>query len=364
MLKDKYHLKSAISKRRRGKNQNIRVFLEFFNNFYNGLRMKRKPNFYHDMCDPYGFALICEDYKNDKLIYDVELSCKEVFEGQGVDECIDIPTYQGQFSFIEILDFLYIGFWFDYRKAIDVYNNQHDALSIFNQIINGNGFIFNRARPDLKKSQENSKSAFESIVSLDENLPINIPHVWHLCDGMIAPFIIMKYSPSIRVQRADCHGFGEGIFLISDNKIIDCLKINDTWFVDLPLEDRIQFAYKCTDYEVAQYGKAWSWRSALEVGKMLGCDYLNGLLVRGSRENFFNNRWFNWSRNSIIYCKKVNGKLVSKSRGRIQPEFYNIDGDEAIINPFEERTYERVYLDDWDINEFMKIKELKNGYKI
>ena len=63
MLKDKYHLKSAISKRRRGKNQNIRVFLEFFNNFYNGLRMKRKPNFYHDMCDPYGFALICEDYK-------------------------------------------------------------------------------------------------------------------------------------------------------------------------------------------------------------------------------------------------------------------------------------------------------------
>lgn len=361
MLNDKYHLKSTFSKSRSGRNQNIRVFLEFFNNFYNGIRVRKKPSFYRDMCDPYGFALMCKDYKNDELMYDMDLSCKEIFEGKATEDHIDMITYQGQFSFIEVLNFLYIGFWFDYKKAINVYNNQHDALSVFKQIINGNGFIFNRARPDLKKSQEYSKRAFESIVSLDENLPIDIPHIWHLCDGMTPPFIVMEYSPIIRVQKADCHGFGEGIFLISDNQIIDCLKINDTWFVDLPLESRLQFAFKCTEYEVAHYGKAWSWRSILDVGKLLGCNYHNGLLVRGCRENFFENRWFNWSRNSILYCKKTNGKLVAKTRGRIQPDFYNLDGDEAIIKPFEERTYERIYLDDWDINEFMKIKELKNG---
>ena len=359
MLKDRYHLKSTISKSRHAKNQNIRVFLEFFNNFYNGLRARKKPSFYRDMCDPYGFALMCEDYKNENLVYDMDLTCKEIFDGKASEERMDQITYQGQFTFTEILDFLYVGFWFDYRKAINVYKNQHDAFNVFNQIINGNGFVFNKARPELKKSQENSKNAFESIVSLDENLPIDIPHIWRLCDGMIAPFIITEYSPSIQVRKADCHGFGEGIFLISNEKIIDCLKINDTWFTDLPLEDRLQFAYKCTEFEVAQYGKAWSWRSALDVGKMLGCNSRNGVLVRSCRENFFENRWFNWSENSVVYCKKVNGKLVSKSPGRITPSFYNLEGDEAIINPLEERTFERIYLDDWDINEFMKIKELK-----
>ena len=123
------------------------------------------------MCDPYGFALICKDYKNDDLIYDRDLSCKTIFEGGAIEEDIHLPTYHGQFDFIEILDMLYIGFLFDYRKALNVYKNQGNAFNIFNQIINGNGYIYNRARPMLAKSRKFSKYAFESIVSLGLNIP-------------------------------------------------------------------------------------------------------------------------------------------------------------------------------------------------
>lgn len=360
MLNDDYQIKSSISKTRKARPQNIRTFLEFFNSFYNKIRIHQKPNFYREMCDPYGFALMCEDYKDESIYYDMDLSCKDIFEHKGHEERMDYITFHGQFTFKEILDFLYVGFWFDYRKAIDVYKNQHNAFDIFNQILNGNGYIFNRAKPYLKKSQRVLNNAFESKIDLNENLPIHIPHIWRLCDGMIGPFIITKYDPSIHVRKAECHGFGEGIFLISNNEIIDCLKINDTWFTDLPLENRLQFAYKCTEYDVAQYSKAWSWRSILESGKLLGANSKNGLLVRGCRENFFKNRWFNWSATSLVYCKKVNGELMAKTPGRVTPEFYTLEGDEGIINPFEERKYERIYLDNWDIREFQKILELSD----
>lgn len=358
MLKDNIRIKSSVNISRRGSPQNIRNFLISFNSFYNNLRIKQKPSFYREMCDPYGFALICEDYSNQTIKYDMNMSCQEIFEGSGKEDNIDIQTYKGAFTFKEILDFLYLGFLFDYNKAINVYNNQHDAFDIFNQIINGNGYIFNRNKPNLVKSAKARKTAFESIISLNEDKTIQIPHIWRLCDGMMAPFIITKYNTDMRIVKADCHGFGHGIFLISDNKIIDCLKINDTWFTDLPLEDRLQFAYKCTDYEVAQYAKAWSWREIVEMGKLLKANSTQGLLVRCSRENFFTNRWFNWSKTSLVYCKKSNGNLVSKAVGNITPDFYTLEGDEGIISPLEERKYERIYLDDWDIKEFQKILEL------
>lgn len=360
MLTDKYRIRSSINPSRKGTNQNIISFLSFFNSFYNGIRMHRKPNFYHDMTDPYGFALMCEDYKEKDVKYDSSMSCREIFEGKAQDDHFEYsyPTYKGQFTFKEILDMLYVGFLFDYQKAIDIYKNQGDALHIFSQILNGNGFIYNRARPDLKKSREVSKTVFESIISLDENRIIQIPHVWRLCDGMIAPFIVQEHNPHMTIRKLECHGFGEGIFIVSNEEIIDCLKINDTWFTDLPLENRLKFAYKCTELDVRPYAKAWSWRSILDVGKMLGANPDNGLLVRGARENFFKNRWFNWSKTSLVYCKKINGELAAKGSGRGEPKFYTLEGDEGIIPPFEERMYERIYLDDFDINEFKKILEL------
>lgn len=358
MLNDDYLLRSTIHKSREGVNQNIGTFLSFFNTFYDSIRQGKHPDFYHDMCDPYGFALMCQDYKSN-IKYDINMTCQEIFEGQGHEENINYHTYHGQFTFFEILDFLYRGFLFDYNKAIWVYENQRDAFHVFNQIINGGGFIYNKVKPDLKKSRLRIKNATESIISLNDKKPIKIPHLWRLCDGMIAPFIVMKHHREINVVNAECHGYGEGIFLVSNNKIIDVLKINDTWFVDLPLETRLKYGFKCTEYEVAPYIKAWSWRSIIEAGKILNANSTHGLLVRCCRENFFENRWFTWNKTSLLYCYKVKGKLVANMTGPSKPTFYTIEGDEGLIDPYEERKTERVWLDNFDIKEFQKILELK-----
>lgn len=361
MLKDNYILKGSLTKERKGVNQNIRTFLDFFNAFYDKIRQGKYPSLFHEMCDPYGFALLCKDYKNPQLKYDMDCTCKEIFEGKGESDHMDYITYHGEFSFIEILNFLYRGYWFDYEKAIEIYNNQHDALDIFKQITHGTGYIHNRARPELNKARKAQTYAMESIVSLNDEKPIQIPHIWRLCDGMVAPFIVMKHFRDIKVKKAECHGYGEGVFLVANNEIIDVLKINDTWFTDLPLETRLKYGFKCTEYEMAQYAKAWSWRSILDVGKMMGANSTNGLLVRNSRENFFNNRWFNWSKTSLIYCFKTNGKLIANSRGPSVPAFYTLEGDEGVINPIEERKQERVWLDNFDIKEFQKILSLGRG---
>ena len=360
MLQDNYILRSSIAKPRQASEQNIRVFLEAFNNFYNALRIKEKPSFYRELCDPYGMALLCEDYKSNETIYDMNLSCRDIFENKATEEHMDLYTYNGVFTFREILGFLYRGFLFDYSKAINVYKNQRSAFDVFNQIINGNGYVFNRERPELSKSRKAIKTAFESIISLNEKKPIKIPHVWRMCDGMVAPFIVQKFDRVMNIKKADCHGFGDGLFLINSNdKIIDCLKINDTWFTDVALESRLKFAYKCTEYEVEDYGKSWSWRSSLEIGKMLDANRTDGLLIRGAREDFFTNRWFNWSESSLVYCKKANGKLLAKTTGKITPKYYTLGGDEGIIHPSEIKKFERIYLDNWDIEEFQKILELK-----
>lgn len=361
MLNDNYNLKSTITPNRKGTNQNIRTFLQLFNAFYNKIRLREFPNFYHEMCDPYGFALLCKDYNSKTIVYDMDLTCQQIFNGEATEEHIDVPTYKGQFTFKEILNFLYYGFWFDYNKALAVYRNQHNAFHVFNQIINGNGFIFNRAKPELKKSRVATKFATESIIELDENARIQLPHIWRLCDGMVPPFIVMKHSRDMQVVEAECHGYGDGIFVVANEKIIDVLKINDTWFADLPLENRLKFGYKCTEYEMADYGKAWSWRSILDVGKMIGANSTHGLLVRGCRDDFFNNRWFNWSKTSLVYCFENNGQLQASLRGPRQPDFYTLEGDLGIINPFEEKKTERVFLDNFDIREFQKIMELDNG---
>ena len=362
MLNDNYSIKSTIQRPKRSVNQNIRTFLEFFNNFYNRYRLREFPSFFYEMKDPYGLALLCEDYKSESIKYDMDLTCKQIFNGEATEEHMDMITYHGQFTFKEILEFLYMGFWFDYSKAMAVYRNQGDAFHIFNQIINGNGYIYNRAHPEYTHSRHQTKYATESIIELDENAPIQLPHIWRLCDGMSAPFIVMKHNRDIRIVNAECHGYGEGIFVLGGDKIIDVLKINDTWFTDLPLENRLKFGYKCKEYDIAQYGKAWSWRSILDVGKMLDANSVHGLLVRGSRDDFFNTRWFNWSKTSLVYCYENNHQLKASMRGRATPDFYTLEGDLGVIHPIEEKRIERVYLDDFDIREFQKIMELdKNG---
>lgn len=355
MIKDDFSITSKWQKNRTATNTNINIFLEKFNDFYLKVRARDKPNFIHQLRDPYGWALLCEDYENNNLIYDKFYTCKEIFEGKGQEYNITYPTYRGKFSFAVLLNLLYRGFWFDYEKSVEVYNNQHSALSIFTQIMNGNGYIYNRFRPDLQESGKYMKNAFESKIGLDEDYPINIPYIHRVCDGMVAPFIVMLKPDSLSIEKLECDSYGEGLFLVSNDTIIDVIRINDLLLDDMPLENRLKFAYSCKEMDTASYLKSWSLRSTFKAAQLLGANPYDGVLVRGCRENFLTNRWFAWNENSLLFCHKVHNELVATARGRSMPDWYTLTGDEGYINPYEERTKEKVWLDNFDINEFRRI---------
>lgn len=357
MLHDNYEIRSAWQRGRRSANTNIGIFLEYFNKFYDRVRMRDKPSMDTNLRDPYGWALLCDDY-TDEYIYDTHFTCKDIWDKKGQESNISIPTYRGKFSFKVLLDLLYRAYWFDYDKAIEIYNNQGSALSIFIQIMNGNGFVMNRFRPDIKECAKYMKHAFESEIALDENYPISIPYIHRVCDGMVAPFIIMLKPDVLYIEKLECHGYGEGLFLTDKNSIFDVIRINDLWLVDLPLENRLKFGHICTEMDMEPYLKTWSLRSSFNGAQMLNADPQHGILMRGARENFLSNRWFEWNENSLLFCHKVNEKLIATSRGRSQPDWYTLNGDVGHINPYEERTHEQVWLDNFDIQEFRRILDV------
>ena len=92
MLNDKYLLKSTISAPRKGVQQNIKTFLDLFNVFYDKIRQGGHPSLYHDMCDPYGFALLCKDYKSSDRKYDMNMTCEDVFNEKATEDHIDCIT--------------------------------------------------------------------------------------------------------------------------------------------------------------------------------------------------------------------------------------------------------------------------------
>ena len=83
------------------------------------------------------------------------------------------------------------------------------------------------------------------------------------------------------------------------------------------------------------------------------------MIGAGSYEDYFKTTWFEWSKTSLIYCSNVNGKLVVASRKKSKPDFYTLEGDLGEIDPYEERVFERIWLDDFDINEFQQILDLE-----
>lgn len=364
MLLDPYRISSNFRPQKTAANCNIDLFFESFHDFYQKIRAGMNPDLPHQICDPYGFFILCQDIKNYENILineDIEgNTCKKCFK-EG-DSTLKTRPYYGMFTFKQILDLLFRGYYFNYDLAINIYNMQHDALNIFKQIMNGQGYVMNRLKPNKKKVGQLMNYACDSQINLNEKEFINTPFLHRLCDGKSWPCIVSESYNSAKVVEADTSGFGKGLFIINDNnKIIDCLKINDLWLADTPLENRLTFCSNCREYEALPYMKAFSWRSTLEAGKILKCNSTNGILVRSCYENYFESTWFEWSKNSLIYAYYINGELRISKSGRAEPDFYLLEGDGSVgaINPVEERVVERIWLDDFDIKEFQKILELK-----
>lgn len=359
MIQDHYRISSNFRPQKSAAQCNVKEFFEMFEDFYTKVLMKKSPDLDHRICDPYGFALLCEDCEPmfNSVEYEGNPSCKEAWENT-----LKTPydsDYKFKFPFKILLDLLYRGYYFNYDLALNIYKMQKNPFDIFKQIMNGHGYIMNRLKPNTKRVGKLMNYAYESKITLNEKQEIEIPYKHRVCDGKAWPCIISESFNAAIIKKDDTDGFGEGLFIINENKhIIDCLRINDLWLVDTPLENRLSFCIHSRNYDIAPYMKAFSWRSALDAGKILGLNKNNGLLVRPCYENYFKTSWFEWSQRSVLYCCNINGKLQIANRKTSKPDFYTLDGSVAEINPYEERIYERIWLDDFDIQEFQKVLDL------
>lgn len=358
MIEDPYILSSTFRPQKRAAQTNVQEFFQLFDDFYLKVIMRKTPDLSHKICDPYGFALLCEDYEPlEEIESDENVSCKDALKNN-----IKTPfdsDYKYKFPFKILLDLLYRGYYFNHDLAMEVYKMQQDPLHIFTQIMNGHGYVMNRLKPNKKRVGRLMNYAYESKISLNEKKEITVPYKHRLCDGKTWPCIISESFKGAIVIKDETDGFGEGLFIINDkNHIIDCLKINDLWIADTPLENRLTFGVHSRNYEISPYMKAFSWRSALDAGKILGLNKDDGILIRPCYEDYFKNTWFEWSKTSLIYCCNIDGKLKIANRKRSKPDFYTLEGDLGEISPYEERVYERIWLDDFDIQEFQKILTL------
>lgn len=361
MADDEFSILSNFRPSKGASQCTVKEFFEKFEDFYTKVLMRKAPDLPHTICDPYGFALLCEDYQpvyDEINNEDEELICRDAFLNS-----FNTPfdsVFKHKFPFKTLLDLLYRGYFFNYDLALDIYNMQHNPLHIFKQIMNGHGYIMNRLKPNKKKVGKLMNYASESRITLEENQYIEIPFKHRVCDGKTWPCIVSESFIGASVKKDETDGFGEGLCIINEKKhIIDVLKINDLWLIDTPLENRLSFSVHFRNYEPAPYVKAFSWRSALEGGKILGCNKDSGILVRPCYENFFKSTWFEWSKNSLIYCCNINGKLQISNRKSSKPDFFTLDGYLGEVDVREERVYERIWLDDFDIQEFQKILELE-----
>ena len=358
MLSDPYITSSNFRPKKSASKCDVKRFYEEFEKFYTKVRSGKNPDLPHPICDPYGFSLLCKDYaKKENKKTDKNISCQKSFEENISTENDSIFKYK--FSFEILLELLYRAYLFDIDMAIKVYKMQHDAFDIFNQIMNGQGYVINKLNRKKKAVRKLMNHALNSKISLNENKHIDIPYKQRVCDGKSWPCIISKNYNGASIKKVDIGGYGQGIFLIgNDNLIYDVLKINDLWVTDTPLQNRLKFGTKCSEYELAPYIKAYSWRSALNAGRILGCNQTNGILVRPCYEDYFEASWFQWANNSLIYCCNIKGELKIANRQRSIPDYYTLQGDLGEVNPIEEREHERIWLDDFDIKEFKQILKL------
>lgn len=360
MINDSYSISSNFRPKKSASQCNVKEFFEMFEDFYTKVLMKKVPDLDHRMCDPYGFALLCKDYEPlfDEIEYNGNPTCSEAF--LNIYKTPFDSLYKHKFPFKLLLDLLYRGYYFNYDLAMSIYQMQNNPLDIFKQIMNGHGYVMNRLKPNKKKVGKLMNYAYESKITLNEEIKIEIPYKNRVCDGKTWPCIISESFNAAIVKKDKIDGFGEGLFVINEkNHVIDCLKINDLWLVDTPLENRLSFGVHSRNYEIAPYMKAFSWRSSLDAGKILNLNKNEGILVRPCYENYFKTTWFEWSKTSLIYCCNINGKLQIANRKTSKPDFYTLEGDLGDVNPYEERIYERIWLDDFDIKEFQQILSLE-----
>ena len=92
-------------------------------------------------------------------------------------------------------------------------------------------------------------------------------------------------------KHAALDNFGEGTFVVDNqNNVVDCLRINDFWLLDQPLDTRLKFMWRCKDYETKPWFRCWNMKEVYRAAKDLGVSKTSGVLIRSLGENYYKNK--------------------------------------------------------------------------
>ena len=69
MPKDNYRISSNFRPGKKSIERDVKGFFEDFESFYDKVLSRHTPDFPYELRDPYGFALLCEDYKSTCLFF-------------------------------------------------------------------------------------------------------------------------------------------------------------------------------------------------------------------------------------------------------------------------------------------------------
>ena len=105
MLKDDYRISSNFRPQKKSVLCNVDEFFKGFEDFYMKVKSRNNPDLPHTICDPYGFALLCEDYESHENEVDEDVLCKEAFENHLKTPYDSI--FKFKFPFKVLLDLLF-----------------------------------------------------------------------------------------------------------------------------------------------------------------------------------------------------------------------------------------------------------------
>lgn len=262
--------------------------------------------------DPNAWALLIDGDLRKR--YSDETLCKDIHENKAIEDENGVKCHKKNISIEEALRKIGNSYKFDTKTVLALYEMQGDIAHLFKQL------FYSWARIQRRNPWNNQEKSDCKIMNYstpvkprpNPDKEIRVPYITDELNGISFPWCVMKNPKSTSTQILPIEGYGDGLFVLNeDDKVIDCIRINDLWLLDLPLEQRLKHLYRCRK-ESEEYIVCWSLTETIEAGKILGANKFDGLLLRSLGEDYYQNYWLRWSVKSKTYAKLL--KTPKKNR--------------------------------------------------
>lgn len=292
------------------------------------------------VCNPNGwFLLFCSfplHEMGNKTCFDAHL------ENEGKLSC-DEDTLVNNVKLLNCF------FNFNPNKFLELYHYDNSCLwFLINSVVNVECFMNNRFHSSMQTG---------SVEAVLHPIKYKVPNISLKCDGLNFPVEVCKYSDDIRIEEVDIDGFGVATYILCDDEVIDCVKVNDFRLYDSVLSLRKRFLHR-GDKDVAASLRCMNFDEMIKAGKLIGANSKDGLLVRECGDDIINGKWFRWCGDSIYLAPVMKSGLPGSIYFNYDKVAYYNMSNERVGAEIDREIAPTVVLDDIDIINFEKIMEL------